>query len=84
MPDLANTEDTVNFGRNVDLVEVLVLSGSDPVYFTVDGSAATVAGARTRIVASGSAVQIGAPDNVNTTVRLISASAATYSVSDVS
>jgi hypothetical protein len=36
---VAGAEDRVNFGDDFDTVEVTVVSGTDPLYFTVDGTA---------------------------------------------
>lgn len=78
----AGVVDVVDFGRNIDLVEVVVESGTAPVYFTVDGSTPTVAGSRTWAAFVGQGVRLPVPEEVATTVRLISAASAVYSVSE--
>lgn len=79
-----NTEDTVTLGDDFDQVEVMVSALTAPVYFTVDSTAASVAGGGTYVIASaGSYLQVPVPTAGNTIVRLISAAAATYFVTGV-
>jgi hypothetical protein len=81
----ANTEDTVEFDENISAARVLVLaaaSGSTaPIYITGDGTAATVAGARTHALpaVAGAEAVIELDPGVDD-IHLISAGAHTYSV----
>lgn len=68
-------EDVVNFASEGP-VEVMVESGAG-VYFTLNGAAATVAGAGTYYVPVGSSLQ---PSQPTSQVRLISSGAAVYHV----
>lgn len=79
----ANTETIVELGVDANSVEVLSLASTQPVYFTVDGSAATIAGDRTFVVPAGvSSAAVPVPAEVGLTkVRLISGASATLSVS---
>ena len=80
---VANTEDTVTFtSTNVDKVDVVVHSGSSPVYFRFGSTAATVKGDGTHMVMPGTAVTCESPDNTATVVRVISAAACVYSVAN--
>lgn len=78
----ANVETIVELGVDARSVEVLSLVSTQPVYFTVDGSAATVAGDRTYVVPAGvSSASVSVPSELGLTkVRLISAANATVSV----
>ena len=78
----ANTETIVELGVDCSSVEVLSLVSTQPVYFTVDGSAATVGGTRTFVVPAGVAsAAVPVPAEVGLTkVRLISTANATVSV----
>jgi hypothetical protein len=74
--------DQVTFtGRDLEQVEVVSLDGLAPIYFTIDGSAPTVAGAKTYVIpaAIGSKV-VAVPTSGATVVRLISVGGPTYSV----
>lgn len=78
----ANTEDMVTFARDVDVVEIKVMGGApSPVYFTLDASVATVKGGHCYDALPGTGVQVQPETPGPTVVRLISAGAATYSVS---
>lgn len=78
----ANTESTVTFADDVNTVEVACLSAStDPVWFTVNNAAATVEGSATYFLFPGrNAARVDVPTAGPTVVRLISAAAATVSV----
>jgi len=74
-----NVEDTVTFPARFQIGDpVLIIhpGGVEPVYVASGAQAATVAGARCRIVFPGNALRL---DDVSV-VRLISAAAVTYSV----
>lgn len=79
----AGVEDVVNFAEDISDVEVLVHSGSAPVYFTVDRAATAVAGPRTVAVMPSSAVQVQVWTRGASQVRLISSASAVYSVTKV-
>lgn len=80
---VANTEDTVTFtGTNIDTVEVIVHSGTSPVYFCVGSTAATVKGDHTHVVLPGTSATYDVPNNDATVVRVISAGASVYSVAN--
>lgn len=74
--------DVVNFARDCAEVEVLNLNGAGIIYFTVDGSAPTVAGKHCHLVpaAAGAGKRVNVRGAGLTTVKLISAAAASYSV----
>jgi hypothetical protein len=76
----ANTADTVTLSSVRQGGEVEVLNrGSDYIYFTVSGTAPTVAGDEAFIVAPSGALKVGAGVWA-AGVKLISASATAYSV----
>lgn len=79
----ANTETIVQLGVDCNNVEVLAMAGTAPIYFSVDGSAATVGGTNTYALPAGiSSAAVPVPGEVgNTAVRLISTAVATVSVS---
>lgn len=81
---VAATVDTVTFDSEVGQVEVLSHDGSSPIYFTVDGSTPTVAGAGTFVLpAAVGALEVPVAYNAaggDTAVKLISAGTPTYSV----
>lgn len=78
----ANVARSVEFRRDLSVVEVTALSAEQSVYFTVDGSAPTVAGSNCYALLPGTnAMQVEVATNGNTLVRLISAGAATVNVS---
>jgi hypothetical protein len=80
---VANTEDTVTFtGTNIDKVDVVVHSGSAPVYFRFGSTAATVKGDGCHMVTPGTAVTCETPDDSATVVRVISSAACVYSVAN--
>ena len=64
---------------NADVIVVHFRSGTGPIYFTVDGSTPTVAGADTFVVIAG-ARTIRVPSSDAQTVKLISTTADTYSI----
>lgn len=83
----ANTEDRVIFGGDapssydLNTVEVVVISGTKPVYFRFGTGPATVKGSDCWFCAPGSGVQVSPPTSGDTTVRLICEAAAVVSVS---
>lgn len=79
---VASTVDTVTFARDCAEVEVLSMNGAAALYFTVDGSAPTVAGANTHLVtaAAGAGKRVPVRGAGATVVKLISAGATSYSV----
>ncbi len=82
----ADTVDTVTLGdRNYDQVMVTNRSGGNPIYFRVDGTAPTVEGDDTFVVAASAWAHktIGLPDKESLQVKLISAGAEDYSVEAV-
>lgn len=66
----ANTEDQVNFAEDINVVEVLVLSGTT-VWFSVDKQVATVGGKHCYAAPAGGAVAVSVPTPGATQVRLI-------------
>lgn len=79
----SNVETIVELGVDASEIEVLVLAATVPVYFSVDGNAATVGGTNTYALPAGvSSASVKVPAEIGLTkVRLISAAAATVSVS---
>lgn len=77
----ANTEDTVTFGADLTRVEILHHGGAAPIYIRF-GGAATVAGDNCRLVMPGTSIITEPPTSGATTVSVISAAAATYSVTN--
>lgn len=77
----ANTVDqvTITGGGQAD-VEVLNRDPAADIYFTTDGSVPTVGGDNCYVVRAGQALQRSVPIAAATVVKLISASAAPYSV----
>lgn len=78
----ASTEDTVVFAWSASAVEV-INPGTSPIYFTVNGSPATVAGGTCHVVLPGSQVQVSVNGGAATKVRLISLASTTYHVTGV-
>jgi hypothetical protein len=77
----ANTVDTVNFADDVKQIEV-VSDGAAELYFTVDGTAPTVGGAKCYYLpAFGGAREV--PVHTGGTVKLISSGTPKYSVARV-
>lgn len=77
----ASVVDTVEFAVDCEFVEVTQLTGSAPVYFTVDGTTPTVGGANTYSTLTTMApVAVSPPSAFATAVKLISAATATVSV----
>jgi hypothetical protein len=80
---VANTEDTVTFtGTNLDKVDVVVHSGTSPVYFRFGSTAAVVKADGCYMATPGTAVTKETTDNSVTVVRVISAAACVYSVAN--
>lgn len=80
---VANTEDTVTFtGTAVDRVDVVVHSGTSPVYFRFGSTAAVVKADGCHMVTPGTSVTCEVPTKDATVVRLISAAACVYSVAN--
>ena len=79
---VAATVDTVTFDRDCDEVEVIA-DGAAAVYFTVDGSAPTVAGNNTHVLPAGAVGRrrVVVPTSGDTVVKLISSGTPRYSVS---
>lgn len=77
---VADTVDTVTFDRDCDEIEVLIASGTDRIYFTVDGSTPTVAGNNTHEVLGGTALRVPVATSGDTVVKLISSTTPAYSV----
>jgi len=77
----AATEDTVTFARAEEYVEVYT-DGTSAIYFTVDGSAPAVDGARSLLLPASPAVRtVKVPRrDAPTVVKLISAGTPKYSV----
>lgn len=69
-------ESTVTFGADFGRVAVLNVTGTAPVYFRADGTAATVAGDDTYAVPPGARRVIEVDTDGPTAVSLISAAAA--------
>lgn len=81
---VANVASTVVLDGDYDDVEILNRSATDDIYFRVDGVAATVGGADNYIVRAGQFLQVAVPGVAGaTSVSLISAAAAPYSVTGV-
>jgi Chitobiase/beta-hexosaminidase C-terminal domain len=78
----AATVDTVTFDRDCDSVEVENETGAGVIYFTVDGSTPTVAGANTYRVSDikGMALQVPVYSAGDTVVKLIGSAETVYSV----
>jgi hypothetical protein len=81
----ADTEDTVTISAYLNgALEVKVLSGSAPVYFTVNGIAATVKGSHCYDVHPGTSAQLwNLALSYPAVIRLISSGSCVYSVSAV-
>ena len=80
----ANSTDTVTLGTASASVtpRVEVLNrGSDPIYFTTDGTTPAVAGDNTRVVLPGGGLVVDLSPGAASTVKLIAVSAVPYSVS---
>jgi hypothetical protein len=77
----ANTEEIINFADDVSTLEILSMDGASPIYFTVNGTAATVGGSHTRVLpAAVCSVVISPTSSDPTSVSLISAGTPTVSV----
>lgn len=81
---VANTADTITFGRDLDRVEVYS-DGTAALYFTVDGTVPVVGASSTWELPAGAALSrdVAVPTSGHTVVRLISAGTPRYSVSEV-
>lgn len=79
---VASTVDTVTIQRDTRSVEVTNLDGAAAIYFTVDGTTPTVAGASTyELPAVPSSREVPAPKVEDATVvKLISSGTPSYSV----
>lgn len=83
---VASTVTTLTFDSDFARVEVLNVTGSAAVYFSVDGSTPTVAGTGFHVVpATIGALEVPTPENTggNTVVKLISAGTPGVSVRGV-
>ncbi len=78
----AAVEDTVNFADDSDQLEVLWFTATEPVFFSVDGTAAAVDGGTCYVVVANSSVAVDRPKQATAVpvVRLISAAPAVVSV----
>ena len=77
----ASTVDSVTFADDLDGVEVVSHDGAAAVYFTVDGSTPTVAGAGCWVIpAAPSALSVDVPTAGGTVVKLISSGTPRVSV----
>lgn len=79
----ASTVATVTLTRDFQRVEVLNVTGSAAIYFTVDGSNPTVAGDDTYVVPAVTGASFSAPANASgstTVVKLISSGTPGYAV----
>jgi hypothetical protein len=79
---VANTVDTVTFGRDCDKVRVVNVNGAGALYFTTDGSTPTVGASSTYWLpaVAGSARTDSVPGGGMTGVKILSAAATSYSV----
>lgn len=77
----SSVETELQFGRTVNSVEIMVLSSTKPVYYTVDGTEAEVAGPSSRVLFPGPNSQtVPVSSWSDAVIRLISAEAAVVSV----
>ncbi|MBP2341105.1 hypothetical protein JOF41_007359 [Saccharothrix coeruleofusca] len=77
----AGVVDTVTFADDVTEVEIVNMTGTAAVYFTVDGTTPTVAGRKTRLLpAAVTSVEIEPTTSGPTVVKLISPGTPTISV----
>lgn len=77
----ASTVDTVTFADDVTRITITNMTGTAPIYYTVDGSTPTVAGKNTRLVpAAVTHVDVEPATSGPTTVKLISPGTPTVSV----
>lgn len=80
----ANTEEVVQFADDVGTVEIINMTGTAPVYFTIDGNPAEVGGARSRILpAAVCGIEYEPTGSDPTRVSLISPGTPTVSVARV-
>lgn len=78
----ASTVATKTVAGSFEQIEVINL-GSDPIYFTVDGTTPTVQGDDTHVCPGGQWVRVEGPRGSSTAVKLISAGAPDYGVGGV-
>lgn len=79
-PTVYNPLATTSYDRKIESVRVTNRSVSDAVFFTVDGSAPTVAGNDTYVVLGQQSVEIPVAPSTSVSVKLVSTAAAPYSV----
>lgn len=78
------TEDTVTITGDSKRITILVRSGTAPVFFTVDGTAAAVDGPRCYLAPVGYGTPVEMPgDSPTSVVRLVCAAAAVVDVERV-
>lgn len=77
-----STVDTVTLDRLAQHLSVISRDGTSEIWFTIDGSAPTVAGANCYYAgpAASSVIDIGSSAAGTVTVKLISSAAATFAV----
>jgi hypothetical protein len=77
----AGEQSIVEFADDCSTIAVIVLTATQPVYFTADGTPATIGGPNTHIIPPNSAREDVEPNTYGPTiVHLVSAAAATVSV----
>lgn len=78
---VSNTADTITVADFVDDVTVVVYAGTTvPVFVTTDGSTPATSNAKARVILPGERRVFPMPTNTGGTVKIVSASAAVYSV----
>ncbi len=76
-----NVESVVQFADDISTVEIINMDGAGPVYLTVNGAPATVAGRHTRLLpAAIGSIMIEPYQSVPTKISLISPGSPTVSV----
>jgi hypothetical protein len=78
----ANTVDVVTMNADWESIQVVNRSGTAEIYFTVNGTAATVGGANCYVLPAclGVATPTGINFNAVTVIQLISSGTPTYSI----